>query len=107
MEEGNRPHSLYPECNMFLPLEEINHRHPTTELFTRGAERKKGWLEEEEARVGVVMAFQEYGQPLERVMLFKYLGCLLTATNYECEEVIIHPQKYQEIWSRMSQILVQ
>ena len=44
------------------------------------------------------MAFQAYGQPLDTVTSFKYLGILLIETYYDCPTVIVNLQKARKIW---------
>ena len=49
--------------------------------------------------------FQAYGRPLETVPSFKYLGCLLIATDDDWPAVIVNLQKTRKIWSSMLHIL--
>ena len=60
---------------------------------------------EEEEQAGAVMVFQAYDRPLEIVSSFKYLGCLLTATDDDCPEVVTRTQKAQKSWAIMPSIL--
>ena len=82
--EGNHPYHHCPNCYMFMKWAVINQCHPTTNLCEMRANMKQERLEEEESQAGAVMAFKEYGQPLETVTHFKYLRCLLTATYDDC-----------------------
>ena len=66
---------------MFVSWTETNNNHTTTALCAQVADRNPKQLKEEEARVGSAAAFQAYGQPLETVMSFNYLGHLLTTTD--------------------------
>ena len=50
-------------------------------------------------------AFQDYDRPLETVFSFKYLGCLLTATNDNLPDFTSNFQKASNIWSRVAWIL--
>ena len=81
LEEVNFTHPCCPAYEMFVPWEALNHKHPTTYLYTRGLERKHQRLDEEEARVVADTAFREYGQPLETVQSFRYLGRILTTMD--------------------------
>ena len=65
-------------CHMFVLWESLNRRHPTTALCAQGAKQKSRRLEEDEARAGAAMEFQEYGWTMETVISFKYQGRLLT-----------------------------
>ena len=51
------------------------------------------------------MYFRAYGRPLEAVSEFKYLGRLLTASDYDWPEVVGNLRKAQMWWLRMSRIL--
>ena len=46
-----------------------------------------------------------YGQPLETVTSFKYLGRLLTATDKNWIEFVVNIYKAQSSWSCMSRML--
>ena len=50
--------------------------------------------------------FQAYDRPLETVSSLKYLGLPLTAIDNDWPEVIINLQKAQNIWARLSRILI-
>ena len=53
--------------------------HFTTTQFNKGAERKRIWPAEEELQESLERTFQNYGEPLETITLFKYLGWVLKA----------------------------
>lgn len=44
LEEGLRPHTRFPTCDMFVPWVGLNLHHPTTYLCAWGADRKRRWL---------------------------------------------------------------
>ena len=48
---------------------------------------------EEEAQAGVVVALWDYGRPLERLLSFKYLMRLLTATDDNWKAIIENLRK--------------
>ena len=60
---------------------------------------------EEEDRVGAMTEFQDYDGPLETVLLFKYLGRLLAATNNNWLDVIDNLRKARKSWSHLDWIL--
>ena len=60
MEKVNRPRPGCNECNMFVLWIVLNHHHPTTNLFTRGAYQKLWRMVEEEAREGDALVFKAY-----------------------------------------------
>ena len=79
LEEGNLLHPWLPRCDMLVPPSALNGRHPATAQCSRGAERKMWRLAEPELRESTERAFETYGEPLENVTAFKYLGRVLTA----------------------------
>ena len=62
-----------------VPCRALNGRHPAAAQCARGAERKRRRLAEAETREISERAFDAYGEPLENVTTFKYLGRVLTA----------------------------
>ena len=50
-------------------------------------------------------AFDAYGEPLENVTTFRYLGRVLTAGDNDWLEVVGNLGKAQKIWGRLSRIL--
>ena len=50
-------------------------------------------------------AFKTYGQPLETVISFRYLGRILTATNNDWLGIISNIQNILWRWARLSRIL--
>ena len=61
LEEVNLPHPRFPQCDMLVPWRTLNRRHLITAQCTRGAERKRRQLAEEELRESMERAFQAYG----------------------------------------------
>ena len=81
LEEGNLPHPGCARCDMQVPRKALNGCHLGTAQCGKGAERKQRQLAETETRENLERAFSAYGQPMEAVTEFRYLGRLLTATN--------------------------
>ena len=50
LEEVNLPHPWCTQCNMMVPWQALNGRHPATSQCARGDERKKRRLAEAERR---------------------------------------------------------
>ena len=74
LEEGNLPHPRCPRCDMFVPWRALNGRHKNTEMCRSGAEKKRQRLAAAEVRDSADMAFEVYGEQLQIVPRFKYLG---------------------------------
>ena len=50
-------------------------------------------------------AFESYGEPLETVTVFRYLGRVLMVGDDDCLAVVGNLGKTRNIWGRFSQIL--
>ena len=81
LEEGNFPHPRSARCDMQVPWRALNGRHPGTAQCAKGAERKIRRLAETEMRENSERSFKAYGEPMEAVSEFKYLGRILTETD--------------------------
>ena len=57
-------------------------------MCTKGEERKRRQWVEEEAHASTAAAFWAYGQPLEALISFKYLGRVLTISDDDWPEVV-------------------
>ena len=78
-DEGTPPHPRCAQCNILVPWRALNGRHPATFQCARGADRKRQQIAEAETRESSERAFEAYGEPLEKVKTFRYLGRVLTA----------------------------
>ena len=105
LEEGNLPHPRCKNCDMFVPWRALNGRHKSTEMCRSGAERKQRQLAEAEVRVSTEMVFEVYGQQLQSVPRFKYLGRVLTEGDDDWPAVAGNLAKSQKSWGRLQGIL--
>ena len=48
LDEGNKPHPRFPQFEMFVPQEELDWSHPTSEMCRSGTEMKRRRLVVEE-----------------------------------------------------------
>ena len=78
LEEGNLPHPRCPQCDMLVPWRSLNGRHKSIAMCRSGAEKKRRQLAEAEVRDSADMGFEVYGEQLQTVTSFKYLGRILT-----------------------------
>ena len=76
--EGHLPHPRCTNCDMFVPWRALNGRHKSTEMCRSGADSKRRRLAEAEVRDSTEMAFEVFGQQIQSVPRFKYLGRVLT-----------------------------
>ena len=105
LEEGNLPHPWSPQCNMMFPWSTLNGRQPVTAQCVRGAEQKRRWLAGAELREITERSFEDYGEPLENVASFKYLGRVMTAEDDDWPAVLGNRQRASKSWGRLSWIL--
>ena len=71
----------------------------------KGAERKRRRLAEAETREKLERVFHAYGQPMEAVSEFWYLGRILTATDNDWTEVAGNIKKARRSWGRLARVL--
>ena len=74
LEEGNLPHPRCENCYMLVPWRALNGRHKSTAMCKSGVERKRRRLAEAEIIDRTEMAFDVYGEQIESVPRFTYLG---------------------------------
>ena len=107
LEERKLPHPRCPQCNMLIPWSELNGRHIATEQCARGADCKRKRLADEELREILERAFQAYGEPLENVSAFRYLGRVMTAGDDDWHVVVRNLQRAINSWGQLLRILSQ
>ena len=107
LEGENLPHQRFPRCGMLVPWRPLNGSHLAIAQCVRGEEQKRGCLAEEEVRENLERDFQDYGEPLENVMAFRYIVRVMTAGDDVWPAVVGNLQKARNIWGRLSQILSQ
>ena len=90
---------------MQVPRKALNGRHPGTVQCAKGAERKRRELAETETRENSEQAFKAYGEPIEAVSEFRYLGRLLTATDDVWLAVAENIKKARRRWGRMARVI--
>ena len=105
MEEGNLPHPRCTRCNILVPRQALNGRHPATAQCARGAEQKRRWLAEAELRESLERDFEAYGEPPENLTAFIYLGWVLMEGDGEWIAVLGNLGKARKSWGRLSRIL--
>ena len=79
--EGNQTLPRYPKCDMFVPCSELNWKHQAMAMSAKGVEHNLNWLREEGSHASTAEDFQDYGRPLETVLIFKYLRRFLTTSD--------------------------
>ena len=105
LEEGNLPRTRCDYCDMLVPWRALNGRHKDTAMCRSGAERKRRRLVEAEIRESTEMAFEAYGEQLESVLRFTYLGRLMTVGDDNLPAVAGNLKKARRSWGRLQRIL--
>ena len=105
LEEGNLPHPRCANCDMFVLWRALNGRHKSTEMCRNGADRKRRRLAEAEVRYSTEIAFEVYGQHIQSVPRFKYLGRVLTEGDDDWPAVAGNLAKARKSWGRLQGIL--
>ena len=105
LEEGNLPRPRCPQCDMLVPWHALNRRHLSSYQCANGAERNHIRLAEEYMRESFESIFQAYGEPLDTVTLFKYLGRVLTAKDNNWSAFSSNLRKSRKIWMQIMRIL--
>ena len=90
---------------MLVHWRALNKRHLTTTQCVKGEERKRRRLSEKELWESLDRAFQTYGELLETVSLFKYLGRVMTTGDDDWPEMAGNLSKARKIWMQMTAIL--
>ena len=75
-------------------------------MCKKGAKRKGRWMTEAELRESTERAFEAYGKPLETVLIFKYLGRVMTAGDENWPAVASNLVRARKSWGRLSWILI-
>ena len=88
LDEVNLLHPWCTRCDMLVPRRDLNGRHPTTAQCARVDERKRRRIVNAETRESSERAFDAYGEPLENVTTFRYLGCILKTGDNEWLAVV-------------------
>ena len=90
---------------MLVPRQALNRRHPATAQCAREAERKRRRLAEAETRESSERAFKAYGEPINNVSAFLYLGRVLTEGDDDWLAVVGNLGKARNSWGRLSRVL--
>ena len=91
---------------MLVPRQALNGRHLATTQCARGSDRKRQRLAEAETRESSEQAFEAYGEPINNVSAFRYLGRVLMAGDDDWRALVCNLGKARKSWGRFSWVLV-
>ena len=105
LDEGNLPHPRLSQCNMLVPWRALNGKHHDTAMCRSGAERKRRRVAETELQENTERAFEAYGNPIEAVPSFNYLGRIMTVGDDNWPAVAGNLLKARKSWGRLTRIV--
>jgi hypothetical protein len=103
--EGSLP---LPQCDrsgLQISYTALNGRHYKTALCLDGVARREQYAAAKRVHLSLSQTFTAYGESLERVEVFKYLGGLLAYDNNDAQAVRGNLKKVRGIWSRLSRTI--
>jgi hypothetical protein len=84
-----------------MPVEDLNVGHHRTELCQQGWERKRQHAAAVHSQEALEHSFTAYGEELERVEVFKYLGRLITYDDADTQAMRSNLRKASGCWARV------
>jgi hypothetical protein len=103
--KGPVPLPRCERCGMQTERGALLGRHQRTQLCREGWDKKVQHEATETTRVALTQSFTAYGDKLERVEVFKYLGQLLAYDNNDTQAMQGNLKKARKSWGRVSRIL--
>jgi hypothetical protein len=80
-------------------------RHRHTRLCQEGWDKKKQHEAAEAAQSALTRTFMAYGEDLERVQVFKYLGRLVSYDDNDSQAMRLNLKKAHKSWAQVSRVL--
>ena len=102
------PDEQYPRCGlcgMQTNPDVLGRGHEETALCRQGQERRTQYAAVAAATKALDIRFTAYGDELERVETFKYLGRLMTHDDNDAQAVKVNLRKARKCWGRVSRVL--
>jgi hypothetical protein len=103
--KGTVPLPRCERCGMQTECGALLGRHQRTQLCREGWDKKVQHEAAETARVALTQSFTVYGDKLERVEVFKYLGRLLAYNDNDTQAMQGNLKKARKSWGQVSRIL--
>jgi hypothetical protein len=103
--EGSLPLPQCERCGLQTPVEDLNGGHHHTELCQRGWERKRQHATAVRSQEAIKRSFMAYGEELERVEVFKYLGRLIVYDDADTQAMRSNMRKARGCWARVLRVL--
>ncbi len=103
--EDTHPLPKCEHCGLQMPVEDLNGGHHRTELCQRGWQRKRQHAAAVRSQEALRHSFTAYGEELERVKVFKYLGWLIAYDDADTQAMRSNLRKARGCWARISRVL--
>jgi len=101
------PEEHFPRCalcGMQTNPEVIGRGHESTALCKWGQKCKQQYAAVTEATRALDQRFTAYGEELERVETFKYLGRLMAQDDSDIQAVLANLRKARKVWAQISRV---
>ncbi len=103
--EGSLPLLQCNRCGLQITYAAMNGCHYKTALCREGIARRVQHAAAKRTHLSLNQSFTAYGERLERVEVFKYLGQLLAYDNNDARAVRGNLEKAHAVWSRLSRTI--
>ncbi len=103
--EGSQPLPRCERCGLQTPVEDLIQGHHRTALCQRGWERKGQYAAAIRSQQALRRLFTVYGEELEQVDVFKYLGWLIAYDDANNQAMRSNLRKARGCWARVSCVL--
>ncbi len=103
--KGSVPLPKCERCEMQTEVGTLYGRHRHTRLCHEGWDKKKQHEAAEAAWIALTRRFTTYGEDLERVEMFKYLGRLLAYDDNNSQAMRSNLKKACKSWAQVSHVL--
>ncbi len=103
--EGSLPLPQCNRCRLQITYVAMNSRHYKTALCREGIARRVKHAAAKRMHLSLNQTFTAYGERLERVEVFKYLGRLLAYDDNNARAVQGNLKKAHAVWSRLSRMI--
>jgi hypothetical protein len=103
--EGSQPLPNCERCGLQTPVEDLCQGHHWMVLCQRGWERKGQYAAAVHSQQALGQLFMAYGEELEQVEVFKYLGRLIAYDDPNNQAMRSNLRKARGCWARVSCVL--
>ncbi len=103
--EGSQPLPKWESCGLQTPVADLNGGPHRTDLCQRGWKRKRQHAAAVHSQEALERSFTAYGEDLERVEVFKYLGRLIAYDDANNQAMRLNLRKARGCWAWILRVL--